>query len=129
MSLYSVVSLDTVESRELDELEPTLLPVGLELQPEQMRPSVWHYERGEESTYHRQDEQEELYVVLEGTVDVTVERETERDVVTLTEHEFMVVPPESWRQLEAVEESRVLAIGAPNVADDSIVEDETTARS
>ncbi|ELZ00989.1 cupin domain-containing protein [Natrialba asiatica] len=129
MSLYSVASLDTVESRELDELEPTLLPVGLDLQPEQTRPSVWHYDRGEESTYHRQDEQEELYVVLEGTVDVTVERETERDVVTLTEHEFMVVPPESWRQLEAVEESRVLAIGAPNVADDSIVEDETTARS
>ncbi|MFC4437510.1 MULTISPECIES: cupin domain-containing protein [Natrialbaceae] len=119
--MYSLIDLDNVDSHELDQEAPTLLPVGLELQPEQMRPSVWQYEEGEENAYHRQNEQEELYVVLEGTVDVTIEREDERDVVTLSKHDFLVVPPESWRQLRAVEESTVLVIGAPNVKDDSIL--------
>ena len=122
--MYSMVDLENVERRELDFEDPTLLPVGLELQPEQMRPSVWEYEQGEENAYHRQDQQEELYVVLEGTVDVTVERGDNRDVVELTHHDFLVVPPESWRQLRAVEDSVVLAIGAPNVKDDGILEDE-----
>ncbi|MXV64209.1 cupin domain-containing protein [Natronorubrum sp. JWXQ-INN-674] len=122
--MYSMVELENVERRELDLENPTLLPVGLELRPEKMRPSVWHYEQGEENAYHRQDQQEELYVVLEGTVDVTVERDDERDVVALAKHDFLVVPPESWRQLKAVEESVVLAVGAPNVKDDGILEDD-----
>ncbi|MDQ2049032.1 cupin domain-containing protein [Natronolimnohabitans sp. A-GB9] len=122
--MYSQTDLDAVEPRDLEGEAPTLLPVGLELQPEQLRPSVWHYEKGEENAYHRQEQQEELYVVLEGTVDVTIERGDDRDVVELTKHDFLVVPPESWRQLRAVEESRILAIGAPNVDDDGILEDE-----
>ena len=122
--MYSMVDLENVERRDLDTEDPTLLPVGLELQPEQMRPSVWHYEQGEENAYHRQDQQEELYVVLEGTVDVTIERDDERNVVALTKHDFLVVPPESWRQLRATEESVVLAVGAPNVKADAILEDE-----
>ena len=121
--MYSLVDLERVEPHELEGEAPTLFPVGVELQPEEMRPSVWHYEKGEENAYHRQAEQEELYVVLEGTVDVTIERDDERDVVELTKHDFLVVPPESWRQLRAVEESRVLAVGAPNVKDDAILEE------
>ncbi len=97
------------------------LPIG----PDRLRPSVWHYEQGDENTYHRQDEQEELYLVLEGIVDVTIEREDQRDVVALEPGDVLVVPPESWRQLRAVEESRVLVIGAPNVSDDAILPDET----
>ncbi|TYL36669.1 cupin domain-containing protein [Natronococcus pandeyae] len=119
--MYSLTDLDNVEPHELEQEAPTLLPVGLELQPEEMRPSVWQYEKGEENAYHRQNEQEELYVVLEGTVDVTIERDDERDVVALSTHDFLVVPPESWRQLRAVEESTVLVIGAPNEKDDSIL--------
>lgn len=119
--MYSLTDLDTIEPHELEQEDPTLLPVGLELQPEEMRPSVWQYEKGEENAYHRQNEQEELYVVLEGTVDVTIERDDERDVVELSTHDFLVVPPESWRQLRAVEESKVLVVGAPNVKDDSIL--------
>lgn len=123
--MYSLVDLENVERRDLDFEDPTLLSVGLELRPDRMRPNVWEYERGEQNAYHRQDQQEELYVVLEGTVDVTIERDDERDVVELTKHDFLVVPPESWRQLEAIEESRVLVVGAPNVKDDGIVEGET----
>ncbi|ADD07054.1 cupin 2 barrel domain protein [Natrialba magadii ATCC 43099] len=129
MSLYSLADLDSIEPREIESIAPTLLPIGPALESEQLRPSVWHYERGEENTYHRQDQQEEFYLVLEGTVDVTVERDDERDVVTLTRHECMVVPPESWRQIEAVEESRVLVVGAPNVADDAVLKDASEQRS
>ncbi|RQH00116.1 cupin domain-containing protein [Natrarchaeobius oligotrophus] len=121
--MYSSIELENVEPRELEEEAPTLLSVGRELKPEKMRPNVWHYERGEENAYHRQGEQEELYVVLEGTVDVTIERDDERDVITLSKHDVLVVPPESWRQLRAVEESRVLAVGAPNVPDDGMLEE------
>ncbi len=121
--MYDRVDIGDVESRDLDGIDPTLLPIGLELRPEQMRPSIWHYEQGEESTFHRHEEQEELYVVLDGTIDVTIEREDERDVIELTTEDVLVVPPDSWRQLRAVEESRVLAIGAPNVPEDAIVED------
>lgn len=121
--MYSLTTLENVESRDLEEIEPTLLPIGLELGPEKLRPSVWQYEKGEENTYHRQREQEELYVILEGTVDVTIERDDDRDVVTLTKHDCLVVPPESWRQLRALEESTVLVVGAPNVKDDSILEE------
>jgi quercetin dioxygenase-like cupin family protein len=121
--MYSRTDLESVDSHELEADEPALLPVGLDLQSEQLRPNVWRYERGEESAYHRQDEQEELYVVLEGTVDVTIERDDERDVIELTRHEFLVVPPESWRRLRAVDSSTVLVVGAPNVKDDGILEE------
>ncbi|MFU8869787.1 cupin domain-containing protein [Natronococcus sp.] len=119
--MYSLVDLENADAREFDGETPTLLDVGSELGTERMRPSVWHYEKGEENAYHRQGEQEELYAVLEGTVDVTIEREDRRDVVELTADEMLVVPPESWRQLRAAEESRVLVVGAPNVADDGIL--------
>lgn len=122
--MYELASIDRVEPHELEDLDPTLLPIGLELQPDRMRPSVWHYEQGEENNFHRQAEQEELYVVLEGAFDVTIERDDERDVVELTSEDVLVVPPESWRQLKALEESRVLVVGAPNVADDAILENE-----
>lgn len=120
--MYSHVSLEKVEPRELEGEAPTLRSVGLELGPEEMRPAVWEYEAGEENAYHRQGEQEELYVVLEGAFDVTIERGDEREVLALEEDDFLVVPPESWRQLAAREPSRILVVGAPNVSDDGILE-------
>ncbi|WP_394742603.1 cupin domain-containing protein [Natronococcus roseus] len=121
--MYSLIDPENADTREFDGEAPTLLDIGSDLDAERMRPSVWHYRKGEENAYHRQDEQEELYVVLEGTVDVTIEREDRRDVVKLTPGEVLVVPPESWRQLRAAEESRVLVVGAPNVEDDGILEE------
>ncbi|WP_255166929.1 cupin domain-containing protein [Natrononativus amylolyticus] len=120
--MYSLATRSEIEPHELEDEAPTLLPVGVELRPDEMRPSIWEYEKGEENAYHRQREQEELYVVLEGTVDVTIEREDDRDVVELRQHDCLVVPPESWRQLRAVEDSTVLVVGSPNVKDDGILE-------
>ncbi|WP_114577388.1 cupin domain-containing protein [Saliphagus sp. LR7] len=121
--MYSHVSLEDVDARELEDGAPILRSVGIDLQPEEMRPSVWEYDAGEENVFHRQGSQEELYVVLEGSFDVTIERDDEREVLAVEAGDYLVVPPESWRQLSAREPSRVLVVGAPNVADDGIVED------
>lgn len=120
--MYSITSLDDVDEHELDEIAPTVRPVGYELRPTEMRPNVWEFDEGEANRFHRQTEQEELYVVLEGIVDLTTERDDERDVVELRPHDFVVVPPETWRQLEARERSTVLVVGAPNVKDDAVTE-------
>ncbi|WP_336365045.1 cupin domain-containing protein [Halalkalicoccus salilacus] len=117
------VSLDDLDSQEIDDVEPRLRAVGYELQPSEMRPSVWEFASGESNNRHRQREQEELYVVLDGRLKMEVEEET----FTVTADDYIVVPPESWRQLTAEEASRVLIIGAPNVRDDAIDEENTTA--
>lgn len=117
------VSLDDLDSQEIDEVEPRLRAVGYELQPSKMRPSVWEFAPGESNNRHHQREQEELYVVLDGRLQMEVEDET----FTVTADDYIVVPPESWRQLTAEEASRVLIIGAPNVRDDTIDEENTTA--
>lgn len=121
--MYEHVQLENVESHDVDGQDPIVRSVGYELQPTDMRPSVWEYEAGETNAFHRQDAQEELYVVLEGRFDVTIERDGERDVVELREDEFLLVPPSSWRRLEALEPSTVLVVGAPNVKDDAIVDE------
>lgn len=74
-------------------------------------PSVWEFAPGDSNERHRQREQEELYVVLDGRLQMDVEGET----FTVTTNDYIIVPPESRRQLTAEEESRVLVIGAPNV--------------
>lgn len=117
---FTKVSLDDLDPREVDDVEPTLWAVGYELRPSQMRPSVWEFAPGESNNRHRQREQEELYVVLDGRLQMEIEGET----FTVTADDYIVVPPESWRQLIAEEESRVLIVGAPNVQDDAIDEDE-----
>ena len=122
--MYSHTTLSEVDEHDVGETAPTLRSVGYHLQPAEMRPAIWEYDAGESNRYHRQREQEELYVVLEGAFDVTIERDDERDVVALEKHDCLVVPPTSWRQLEATADgSSVLVVGAPNVKDDGILEE------
>lgn len=115
--MYSKASPDDLETRSVEDVEPGLKAVGYELRPEKMRPSVWVFEEGESNRRHRQREQEELYVVLDGRFEVVVEEET----FEIREGDFVVVPPESWRQLTALEESTLLVVGAPNVKDDAVL--------
>ena len=117
---YEKVSLDDVEQRDIDGVEPALRAIGYELRPSEMRPSVWEYAPGESNNRHRQEQQEELYVVLDGRLEMDVDDET----VSLTAGDCVVVPPESWRKLRATEQSRVLVVGAPNVSDDGVLPDD-----
>ena len=122
--MYSKTSLADLESRELDDTEPNLRAVGYELRPEKMRPSVWEFEAGESSNWHRQNEQEELYYVLSGAFSVTVEEGDDAETFEIREGDFVAVPPETWREMEATEASTLLVVGAPNVKDDGILNDE-----
>lgn len=114
--MYSRVSLEDVESTDVEGIDPVLKSVGYHLRPDEMRPSVWEFEEGDATNRHRQGEQEELYVVLEGAFDVEVEEET----FGVEAGDYLLVPPESWRQLTATEPSTLLVVGAPNVKDDGI---------
>ncbi len=121
---YAKTNIDDLEIRDINGLEPALRAVGYELRPSKMRPSVWEFDAGDSNNRHRQREQEELYVVLDGRLEMEVDGET----FAVASGDCVVVPPESWRQLTAEEPSRVLAVGAPNVSDDTIAEgDETTS--
>ena len=117
--MYSRVTLDELDLREVENIEPRLKAVGYELRPEKMRPSVWVFDTDESNNRHRQREQEELYFVLDGHLEMEVDGET----FEIRAGDVVVVTPESWRQLTALEESTVFVVGAPNVKDDAIDED------
>ncbi|MFC4549880.1 MULTISPECIES: cupin domain-containing protein [Halorussus] len=122
--MYEKTSLSDLETREVEDVEPRLKAVGYELRPEKMRPSVWEFEAGESNNRHRQREQEELYYVVDGEFSMTVESEAgDRDTFDLDAGDVVVVPPESWRQLEAKEAGTVLVVGAPNAKDDAVTEE------
>jgi len=117
--MYSRASLDELDDRDIDGVEPSLKAVGYELKPDDMRPSVWTFAEGESNNRHRQEQQEELYVVLDGRFEVDVDDET----FEVGGGEFVVVDPEAWRQLTALTESTLLVVGAPNVEDDALTEE------
>ena len=118
--MYERRNLDDIEPMSVDDIEPDLKAVGYELRPEKMRPSLWVYEAGESNNWHRQGEQEELYMVLDGRLEMTVDDET----FEVGEGDVVVVSPDSWRQLTAIEDSQLFVVGAPNVKDDGIREDD-----
>lgn len=118
--MYEKLSLEDLEERTSEEVGPSLKAVGYELRPQKMRPNVFLFEPGDSNPWHRQSEQEELYLVLDGHLEMTVEDET----FEMESGDVVVVPPESWRQLTAREPSRVFVVGAPNVKDDGILPDD-----
>jgi|GEM_PF-981367 len=122
---YTKVALEDVEAHELEDPERTILPVGVELRPESMRPSVWEYDAGQTSNRHYQEEQEELYVPLSGRFEVEIEEQdgTEDAVIEMQPGDYLVVDPHTVRQLTAMEAGRILVVGAPNVKDDGVVVD------
>ena len=118
---YARVNLEDVDPIDLDGVEPTLFSVGYELRPDEMRPNVWRFEAGEATNEHRHREQEEFYVVLEGSFDAELEEgdgEKEREQLVLDAGDYLVIPPETWRKLTAAEESWLLVVGAPPVEGD-----------
>ena len=115
--MYARCSLADLERRDVDDFEPDIRAVGYELRPQQMRPSVWVYEPGEAMRRHRQREQEECYLVLDGRLEMTVGEET----FEVSEGDVVVVSPEEWRALVALEPSEVFVVGAPNVKDDGVL--------
>lgn len=113
------VNLDDLDLVDVEIASAKLRPVGFELRPQKMRPSVWVFETGGHSTKHRQKEQEELYHVLSGRFELVFEDET----MELEQGDVAVVSPEETRQLRCLEDGEVFVVGAPNVKDDGVVLD------
>jgi quercetin dioxygenase-like cupin family protein len=119
-------SLDDLEAVPVDRpgTDASVLPVGYELRPEEMRPAVWTLPAGESTPYHRQREQEELYLVLAGRFRVrTGGGGDEEETFELGPRDVLVVEPETARQLTALEDGELFIVGAPNVKDDGVVLD------
>ncbi len=115
--MYETVRTDEVDAVSIDGTEADIYPVGYHLGTEETRSNVWEFDEGDSGRLHRQTEQEELYYVVEGSV----EFEVGDDGLTVEEGAFIAVSPEEHRRLRANEDSRVLVVGAPSVADDHTV--------
>lgn len=118
--MYETVRADEVESVSPDGIDAEVLPVGYHLGCDESRPNLWEFDEGDSGRLHKQDEQEELYYVVEGSVRFEIGEEGE-DELTVNEGGFVVISPEEPRRLVAREGSRVFIVGAPNVADDHTV--------
>lgn len=119
--MFSRVNLDDLELRTVDDIDQRVKAVGYELQSEEMRPNVWVFEEGDAGNRHHHREQEELYLVLDGRFRMEIEDET----IELEPEDVVVVSAEAWRRVTALEDGRLFVVGAPNVADDGVREDDT----
>ncbi len=115
--MYKTVDSDEIDAVTIDGTDAEIMPVGYHLGTQETRSSLWVFDEGDSGRRHRQTEQEELYFVVEGSVRF----EIGDDDVTVDEGDFVVISPDEPRRLVAEEESKVFAVGAPNVADDHVV--------
>lgn len=120
---YAKVSIDDVDPHRLDDPERTILPIGVELRPAELRPSVWEYDAGETSNRHHQREQEELYAPLSGRFEFEIGEGEASELVEVESGDYLVVDPHTVRKLTATEAGRILVVGAPSVKDDGVVVD------
>lgn len=125
--MYSKISLDEVEGRSEDSSMPAVKALGYELRargdprPREMRFNYFSYEKGQAVPRHTQRKQEELFFIVEGRCCVEVaESEFEAEA-----GDVVVIDPGPWRQITALEPTEIFAIGAPNIRDDAVFEDET----
>ena len=117
--MYSHTTIDDIERRSINGIDPVFRSIGDELGSKEMRPSVWEYPKGASNQRHRQEKQEELYYVLSGRFELEVGDET----LELAAGDVAVVDPDEWRKLIAREDSKLLAVGAPAGDDGDLMDD------
>lgn len=89
-----------------------------ELGCEKMRPKVWFLSPGDEMSFHRQIDQEELYYVLDGPGRMKIGADEE--IMDVPEGTAVRVPTETPRQIynDTDDEHVWLVVGAPSTEDD-----------
>lgn len=95
--------------------------LGKQLEAKQLGSRLWRLAPGQASTKHRHFEQEELYVLLEGTGRVRIDEE---GPLTLAPLDTLLVEPDSVRQLfnDTAADQLWLVVGAPAEAVTSTLE-------
>jgi uncharacterized cupin superfamily protein len=101
--------------------------LGKQLGAEQLGARLWRLAPGQASTKHRHIDQEELYVLLEGSGRIRVDD----DLLTLDPLDTVLVGPDSARQVfnDTDAEALWLVVGAPPEAANTLEMSEETLRS
>jgi mannose-6-phosphate isomerase-like protein (cupin superfamily) len=122
--MYSKISLDEVDKSTRTDAEPAVKMIGYALKtrgdprPNEMRFNYFFYDEGDTVRRHYQKEQEELFYVVEGRARMEVGDEE----FEIEEDDFVVVDSGPWRQIHALEDTEIFAVGAPNLRDDAVFE-------
>lgn len=116
---YSLVEFDQEDPIPVSEGDVSKIELGELLGCENLRTRVWYLEPDGSLMYHKQSEQEELYVPLGGPGQLRIEDHT----VDVEEGAAVRVPPQTPRQpINTGEQQQVwLIIGAPAAEDDGII--------
>jgi mannose-6-phosphate isomerase-like protein (cupin superfamily) len=124
--MYSKISLDEVEPSTRTDEEPAVQMVGYALKtrgdprPNEMRFNYFLYDAGDTVRRHYQEEQEELFFVVEGRAEMEVDGEK----FEIEADDFVVVDAGPMRQIHAIEDTEIFAVGAPNLRDDAVFEED-----
>ncbi|MFC6719795.1 cupin domain-containing protein [Natrialbaceae archaeon GCM10025810] len=124
--MYSKINVEDAEWRTQTNSEPAVKTLGYEIKtrdesrPNEQRFNYFHYDAGDVVRRHKQIEQEEVFYIERGSGTMEVDGEE----FPYETGDVIVVDAGPWRQIKAEEETRIFAVGAPNVRDDAIFEDE-----
>jgi uncharacterized cupin superfamily protein len=101
--------------------------LGKQLGAEQLGARLWRLAPGQASTKHRHIDQEELYVLLEGSGRIRIDE----DLLTLAPLDTVLVGPDSARQVfnDTEAEALWLVVGAPPEAANTLEMTEELLRS
>lgn len=124
--MYSKINLEDAEWRTRTDSEPAVKTLGYEIKtrdedrPNELRFNYFHYDEGDVVRRHKQKEQEEVFYIERGSGIMEVDGKE----FSYEEGDVIVVDAGPWRQITAEEETRIFAVGAPNLPDDAVFEDE-----
>lgn len=115
---FSMVEFDTEDKTPSSKSGTMMVKLGDLLGCQHVRARVWYLDPGESMTYHKQREQEELYVPIEEDGQLQIESK----IIDVPRGAAVRVPPETPRQLINEDEQQHvwLVIGAPPVEDDGV---------
>lgn len=112
---YRMVSPRDATWRESNLMRIPNADLGAQLGSEKLAARLWRLPPYSANTWHRHVDQDELYVVLEGTGRIRVGEDT----LTVSRHGAVLVPPSSLRQVfnDTAEEVLWLIVAAPRHED------------
>jgi len=108
---YRLLTADAAFWRRSNQMKVLNTDLGKQLEASSVGARLWRLEPGQASTRHRHRNQEELYVLLEGTGRIRLGDE----VLTLSPLDAIVVEPRTVRQVfnDTGEDALWLMVGAP----------------
>lgn len=123
---YSKINLDEVDESTRTDAEPAVKMIGYDLKtsgedrPNEMRFNYFYYDEGDTVRRHYQKEQEEVFFVVSGRAVMEVDGEE----FEIEADDFVVVDPGPMRQIHALEDTEIFAVGAPNLRNDAVFEED-----